>query len=66
MGGVARRIRAARLSGGWSQVDLADAAGVSRPSIARVEAGGDVNTATLRAICEVLGLEFIVTEHVDD
>lgn len=57
---IARRVRAARTAHGWSQGELADAAGVSRPSVARIEAGEDVNTATLRSMCEALGLVFDV------
>lgn len=61
MGRIANRVRAARMARGWSQAELADAASVSRPSVARVEAGEDVNTGTLRSICEVLGLELNLT-----
>lgn len=57
MSEIARRVRAARTARGWSQIELAEHAGVSRPSVARVEAGEDVNTGTLRAMCEVLGLQ---------
>ena len=60
MAEIARRVRATRTARGWSQGELADAAGVSRPSVARVEAGEDVNTATLRAMCQALGLVFNV------
>lgn len=44
---VAEQVRAARQERGWSQRELAEAAGVSRPSVARLEAGEDVSTNTL-------------------
>ncbi|UNK47803.1 helix-turn-helix domain-containing protein [Arthrobacter sulfonylureivorans] len=51
-------IREARHQHGWSQETLAEQAGVSRPTIARVEAGNDISTATLAKIAEALGLTF--------
>lgn len=62
MGQIATRIRAARTARGWSQTDLAEAAGVSRPTVARIERGDDMNTATLASVCAVLGLELGVKE----
>ncbi|MFC8596819.1 helix-turn-helix domain-containing protein [Isoptericola sp. NPDC057191] len=58
MAEIARRIRAARTACGWSQIELAERAGVSRPTVARVEAGGDVNTAKLIPIAAALDLVF--------
>jgi len=49
-------IRAARLTREWSQQQLAEAAGVSRPTVARVEGGEDVSTATLEKVAGVLGM----------
>ncbi|WJZ68554.1 helix-turn-helix transcriptional regulator [Kocuria rosea] len=49
-------IRAARRQRGWSQEVLAEQAGVSRPTIARVETGNDVSTATISKIVSALGL----------
>ncbi|KWR73992.1 hypothetical protein RN04_01935 [Arthrobacter sp. W1] len=54
---IALQVRAARTSLGWSQGWLAEKAGVSRPSVARVEASEDVSTDTLSKITEVLGLK---------
>ena len=51
-------IREARTSRGWSQDELARRAGLSRPTIARVERGDDVHTGTIAAIAEALGLTF--------
>ncbi|WP_417373692.1 helix-turn-helix domain-containing protein [Glutamicibacter protophormiae] len=62
MGQIATRIRAARTARGWSQTHLAEAACVSRPTVARIERGDDMNTATLASVCEVLGLEISVQE----
>lgn len=52
----AEAIREARHQHGWSQETLAEHAGVSRPTIARVEAGNDISTATLAKVAEALGL----------
>lgn len=49
-------IRAARKSYGWSQAELAERAGVSRPTIARAETGQDISTATLSKIARALQL----------
>lgn len=56
MAEIARRVRAARAARGWSQIELAERAGVSRPTVARVEAGDDVNTAKLISIAATLDL----------
>ena len=50
-------IREARKKQGWSQVYLGQKAGVSRPTIARVEANNDVTTATIAKIVHALGLK---------
>jgi transcriptional regulator with XRE-family HTH domain len=49
-------IREARRKHGWSQSELGDKAGVSRPTIARVEANNDVTTATIAKIAHALDL----------
>jgi len=49
-------IREARRSKGWSQAELGDRAGLSRPTIARVEADCDVTTATIAKVAGALGL----------
>lgn len=49
-------IHNARKARSWSQTELGNEAGVSRPSIARIEAGGDVSTATLAKVAAALGL----------
>lgn len=50
-------IREARKKHGWSQAELGEKAGVSRPTIARVEADNDVTTATIAKIAQALGLK---------
>lgn len=62
---IAKRVREARLATGWSQNYLADRAEVSRPSVARVERGDDVSTATLGKIAETLGLALELKSQAD-
>ena len=61
---LGEEIRAARLTREWSQQQLAEAAGVSRPTVARVEGGEDVSTATLEEVAAALGLR--VTLDTDE
>ncbi|WP_288784143.1 helix-turn-helix domain-containing protein [Microbacterium lacticum] len=56
-------IRDARKKREWSQEMLAEKAGVSRPTIARVERGDDVSTANLTKIADVLGLQILLAER---
>ncbi|MEX5296907.1 helix-turn-helix transcriptional regulator [Kocuria sp. CPCC 205268] len=49
-------IRQARKKHGWSQAELGERSGVSRPTIARVEANHDVTTASIAKIAQALGL----------
>ena len=58
-------IREARKQREWSQEMLAEKAGVSRPTIARVERGDDVSTANLTKVAEVLGLQIKLAERDD-
>jgi len=50
-------IREARKKRGWSQVELGEKSGLSRPTIARVEANNDVTTATIAKVAQALGLK---------
>ena len=50
-------IREARKKQGWSQGELGEKSGLSRPTIARVEANSDVTTATIAKIAQALGLK---------
>jgi transcriptional regulator with XRE-family HTH domain len=50
-------VREARKKQGWSQEELGEKAGVSRPTIARVEANNDVTTATIAKLAQALGLK---------
>lgn len=56
-------IRDARRKRGWSQEELGRAAGVSRPTIARVESDNDVSTATIGKIAQALGLTLELHER---
>ena len=56
-------IREARRNRGWSQTELGEHSGVSRPTVARVEADSDVSTATLAKIAEALGLSLELKGH---
>lgn len=62
---IAGRVSEARLALGLTQHELAERAGVSRPSVARVEAGDDVSTATLSKITGALGLALRVVSETD-
>lgn len=55
------QIRAARALLGWSQDDLADAAGLSRPTIDRAERTktSDATIEAIRLALEKAGVEFI-------
>lgn len=50
-------IREARKKQGWSQAELGEKSGLSRPTIARVEANNDVTTATIAKLAQALGLK---------
>jgi transcriptional regulator with XRE-family HTH domain len=50
-------VREARKQKGWSQGELGEKAGVSRPTIARVEANNDVTTATIAKLAQALGMK---------
>jgi transcriptional regulator with XRE-family HTH domain len=50
-------IREARKKQGWSQAELGEKSGLSRPTIARIEANNDVTTATIGKVARVLGLK---------
>lgn len=49
-------VRDARRERGWSQTQLGEEAGVSRPTIARIERGDDVSVATLAKVTAAVGL----------
>lgn len=53
---LGRSVQTARAARGWSQTVLAQRAGVSRPSVARIEAGEDVSTLTLSKVAEAIEL----------
>ncbi|GAA1350890.1 hypothetical protein GCM10009636_10520 [Arthrobacter koreensis] len=55
--GIGDVIREARKRQGWSQGELGEKSGLSRPTIARVEANNDVTTATIAKVARALGLK---------
>lgn len=63
---VSDRIREARKRRGWSQAELGGRAGVSRPSVARIEGGLDVSIPTLVSVAGALGLTVRFTLETDE
>jgi transcriptional regulator with XRE-family HTH domain len=55
--GFGNIIRDARKKQGWSQGELGERAGVSRPTIARIERNSDVTTATIAKVAHALDLK---------
>jgi transcriptional regulator with XRE-family HTH domain len=53
--GIGKDIREARQSMDMTQHELAERAGVSRPTIARVETGSNISTGTLEKVAKALG-----------
>ena len=53
--GIGKDIWDARESLDWSQHRLAREAGVSRPTIARVETGSNISTGTIEKVAKALG-----------
>lgn len=53
--GIGKDIRDARKDQDLTQEELAERAGVSRPTIARVETGGNISTGTLEKVAKALG-----------
>ena len=54
--GFGKSVQAARLERGWSQDELAEKAGVSRPTVSRVELGQEPSMRTARRLATALGL----------
>jgi transcriptional regulator with XRE-family HTH domain len=59
---IGRSIRAVRVKRGWRQADLAEAAGVSRQTVSRLEGGqlDDTPLATLRRVADALGIRITI------
>lgn len=49
-------VRSARKTRGWTQDELGERSGLSRPTIARIERGEDISTATVSKVTKALGL----------
>lgn len=65
MASIAEQVHRAREALAWTQADLAAQAGVSRPSIARVERGDNVSTSTLTMVAQALGLVLAILPSDD-
>lgn len=61
MAEMASKVHETRVSLGWTQNELAERAGVSRPTVARIERGDDISTATLEKIVLALELRIELT-----
>lgn len=60
--GLGKAVQKARLRRAWSQVELAEEAGLSRPTIARIERGERVTTETIAKLAQALDLELQLRE----
>lgn len=58
---IRQAIREGRTKHGWTQQELAIRSGVSRPTIARLEAGQSVSSSTMIKILAALGLQVHVS-----
>ncbi len=63
--GFGKSVQAARLEKGWSQEKLAEKAGVSRPTVSRVELGEEPSMRTARKLATALGLSVGIIEAND-
>lgn len=63
--GLGEAIREARSKRDWSQHELAVAAGVSRPTVARIETGQNVSTGSMNRIAAALNLQVEMTPEVE-
>jgi ribosome-binding protein aMBF1 (putative translation factor) len=58
---LGREVRGLREQKGWSQRELAEAAGMTQPAVARCEAGGTMPTLrVLERLATALGAELVV------
>ena len=55
-------VREARIRRGWTQEQLRQAAGVSRPTIARIERGYNVSTTSVDKVARALELTIAVED----
>lgn len=63
---LGERIRAARMSAGLSQQEMARAIGVDQPAVSRIEAGRDVSSILLAKIADATSQEFDFFLRNDD
>jgi transcriptional regulator with XRE-family HTH domain len=58
-----KKIKVARVAKGYSQEELADLIGKTRPLVSSIEQTGKGSIHTLRKICQVLGIEMDMLEN---
>lgn len=58
--GFGLAIRQARRARGWTQTDLASWLGVSRPTVAKLEAGGPVSLPLAMRALSMLGAKAVI------
>lgn len=64
---IGSQVREARIQRGWSQARLAEAAGVTQPTIHRVESSDPgISARTLTAISSALGVRLVWTFDPDE
>ena len=64
---IGRQVRSLRRAGGWTQAEVAEAAGISRQLLSRMERGTvQGQLATLLAVVTGLGGEIVVAERASD
>ncbi len=54
---IGTQVRAARKARGWSQSDLAEAAGVAPNTVSAIEAGRNTRPGSLRSVLDALGIQ---------
>lgn len=68
---IGKQLKELRLARGWTQVQLSEKIGLSRPAICNIEAGKRALTlATLKSFCEVYSIDIsyfgIETDNFDE
>lgn len=64
--GFGKVVQTTRLECGWSQSELAAQAGVSRPTVSRIELGDEPSMRTARKLAAALGLAIEVASAEAD
>jgi transcriptional regulator with XRE-family HTH domain len=59
---ISERLRAARITRGYSQKEAAARAGISQPHLSRIESGERTNPRTRKALADALDITVTVEE----